>query len=159
MLQADVVAAHERGHEMVFEAAQFEADIVVEETHGDFVQLLRNQTDVFQIGGPVDLLDDAALDVVGQRLERFPCCCFRNCLRWHAHSRFVVRRAQRSDRPIFEWPWESISLGRSIHDHVTGLPVASTKLQAARISGVIKQRRIVCALGLAVRIDGSSPLG
>lgn len=42
VFEADVARAEKRWHEVVFEASQIETDAVVQESHGDLVQLLRH---------------------------------------------------------------------------------------------------------------------
>lgn len=71
MLEADIARVQQRRHEVVVNAAQVQADVVVEEAHGELVQLLRHETDIFEVGGPRYLLDDAAFELARERLEGF----------------------------------------------------------------------------------------
>lgn len=109
------MTTHESRHVVVPKTAEFEADIVVEESHSNLVQLLGDETNVLQIGGPVDLLDDAALDVVRQCLKCFLC--------WYCWY------AMKPRDPVLGWPQrhDSIRLGGSVHGHVRGDPVLSSR--------------------------------
>lgn len=138
MLQTDVSRAHESRHEIVFETAQVKPDVVIEVAHGNLVQLFRDQTNILQIGGSVDLVDDTALDVVGQHLECFLCSYIHN------------------HRAVFQWAHGlgGILLDGRIHVHEPGHPVLSSKQPKLRVRSDGDD-----AHALTVRSDAVSPFG
>lgn len=60
MLEADILVVEESRKTGVVGSTQIERDAAVEETHGNFVELLVDEANVFQVGGSRYLLISAS---------------------------------------------------------------------------------------------------